>query len=127
MSYILEDSEHLATSLLPLPYAQLTRLLALVFLLVMPLAYVQNLGLLVIPLSFTANVVYFLIDECSGQMEQPFGNDVNDVAIEKTLRCQSHRSRHNSGHCASPVTLPSILCPLSSALSPPIASSYLIV
>lgn len=86
MSNILEDSEHLATSLLPLPYAQLTRLLTLGFLAVIPLAYTSSLGWTIIPLSFVANSVYFLIDECSGQMETPFGEKANDVALEKTLR-----------------------------------------
>ena len=86
MSNILEDSEHLATSLLPLPYAQLTRLLSLGFLMVIPLAYTSSLGWTIIPLSFVANTVYFLIDECSGQMETPFGEKPNDVALEKTLR-----------------------------------------
>ena len=30
--------------------------------------------------------VFFVVDECSGQMELPFGEDANDVEIEKTLR-----------------------------------------
>ena len=86
LSDILEDSEHLAISLLPLPYAQLTRVLALLYLLVLPIAFQPSLGWLSVPLCFVSNLTYFLIDECSGQMEEPFGQDPNDVALEKTLR-----------------------------------------
>jgi len=86
MSNILEDSEHLATTRLPLPYAQVTRLLTLGFLLVVPFAYTTSLGWAIIPLSLVANLVYFLIDECSGQMETPFETKPNDVELEKTLR-----------------------------------------
>lgn len=63
-----ETVEHLGTSLLPLPYAQLTRLLSLIFLLTLPLAYVRSLGLMMPFLSLVANFVLFLIDECSGQV-----------------------------------------------------------
>ena len=86
MANVIEQAEHLATSLLPLPYAQLTRLLMLIFLCLVPIAYVQKLGWVMVPLSFTASTVYFLVDECSGQMETPFGTELNDVEIEKTLR-----------------------------------------
>ena len=58
----------------------------MIFLLVLPLAYTPSLGLGVVPLSFVVNMIYFLIDDCAGQMEEPFGSDPNDVAIEKTLR-----------------------------------------
>ena len=54
--------------------------------LVLPVATATALGWLVIPLCFIVNLTYFLIDECSGQMEEPFGTDPNDVALEKTLR-----------------------------------------
>ena len=83
---ILEDSEHLAISILPLPYAQLTRFLTLLFLMVLPMAYILAIGWGVVPLSFFVNLIYFLMDECAGQMEEPFGDDPNDIAMEKTIR-----------------------------------------
>lgn len=69
-----------------MPYAQVTRGLALIFLIILPLAYTPSLGLGIVPLSFVVNMIYFLIDDCAGQMEEPFGSDPNDVALEKTLR-----------------------------------------
>ena len=86
MAATFEEAEHIATSVLPMPYAQLTRLLMLIFVAILPVAYVQKLGVLMLPLAFTASAVYFLVDECSGQMETPFGTELNDVEIEKTIR-----------------------------------------
>ena len=86
MASTFEDAEHLGTSLLPLPYAQLTRLLTLIFLVFLPLAYVRLLGWVMVPLSVITNFVFFIVDECSGQMELPFGDDANDVEIEKIIR-----------------------------------------
>ena len=81
-----EDVEHLGTTVLPLPYAQLIRLLVLIYLLELPLATVSAIGWGVVPLCFLANIVYFLIDESSAEMEQPFGTDENDIPIEKMIR-----------------------------------------
>lgn len=86
MADTFEDAEHLATSLMPIPYAQTARLLMLCYLILMPMAYVRRLGMAIIPLSLVTNCIYFLIDDCSAQMERPFGNDENDVAVDKTIR-----------------------------------------
>ena len=86
MSDAFEELEHLGQTVIPLPYAQLTRLIAWLFLLELPLALVKELHWGVIPLSLAANVVYFLTDECAAEMEVPFGPDENDVPVEKTCR-----------------------------------------
>ena len=85
MSSTFEEIEHLQTSLLPLPYAQLTRLLALVYLTLQPVAYWNN-PYWMVPLCFLSSLVFFIIDECSGQMEEPFGTDINDVELDKIFR-----------------------------------------
>jgi len=81
-----EAAEHLATSIVPLPYAQLMRVITLVYLMLLPVSVVQTLGWATIPLCFTANIVYFLADSCASEMELPLGSDPNDVDVEKTLR-----------------------------------------
>jgi len=87
MSDTIERCEHLGTTLLPLPYAQLTRLTTIVFLqLVVPFAVIQDLKWCTIPLCLVSNIVYFLTDECASQMEMPFGQDLNDVDLEKMVR-----------------------------------------
>ena len=55
-------------------------------LIALPVAYVRDLAWGMCPLSLVANLVFFVIDECSGEMELPFGNDENDVEVEKILR-----------------------------------------
>ena len=85
-SSLYEEFEHLHNTPIPLPYAQLVRLIALIFLLELPLATVAALSWGVLPLSFTANIVYFLTDACAAEMEQPFGRDANDVQVEKMVR-----------------------------------------
>eukprot|EP00964_Phaeocystis_antarctica_P049197 scaffold28499_cov65-Phaeocystis_antarctica.AAC.5 len=83
---IYEEVEHFGGSVLPLPYAQLTRLIALLFLCLVPISTVHGLGWGVIPLCFFANLVYFLVDDVASQMEVPFGHDANDVDLEKMIR-----------------------------------------
>ena len=61
-------------------------MLVLIYLVELPLATVLSIGWGVIPLSFFANMVYFLIDMTASQMEEPFGSDDNDVPIEKMIR-----------------------------------------
>ena len=61
-------------------------MLVLIYLVELPLATVLSIGWGVIPLSFFANMVYFLIDMTAAQMEEPFGSDDNDVPIEKMIR-----------------------------------------
>ena len=68
-SDLYEDFEHLHNTPIPLPYAQLVRLIALIFLLELPLSAVASLGWGVLPLSLTANIVYFLTDVGAAEME----------------------------------------------------------
>jgi len=86
MSNTFEEVEHLATTVIPLPYAQLTRAIAFLFLAGLPVAVVQRLGWATLPLCLIANCIYFLADECSAQMEMPFGTDADDIPLEKMIR-----------------------------------------
>ena len=81
-----EQIEHLGLTILPLPYAQLTRLVALFFLLLLPLTVPPVLHWGSIPFLFFVNLIYFTADECAAQMETPFGNDTNDIDLEKMIR-----------------------------------------
>ena len=81
MANTYEKFEHIGTTLLPLPYAQLTRFITLIFLaVILPAGLVQSIEWGTIPLQFIANLVYFLTDQCASQMEMPFGGDPNDVS-----------------------------------------------
>eukprot|EP00966_Prymnesium_polylepis_P210744 4879742-Prymnesium_polylepis.1 len=77
MSAVFNDVEVLGTTILPLPYAQVSRFVTLAFLTVLPFALVADLKWLTIPLCFVANIVYFTIDRSAAIMETPFGSDIN--------------------------------------------------
>uniref|UniRef100_A0A7S0L7X1 Bestrophin homolog n=1 Tax=Coccolithus braarudii TaxID=221442 RepID=A0A7S0L7X1_9EUKA len=86
LSALFEQCEHLGITIVPLLYAQLTRLLPTVFLLLLPFSVMRGFTWEAIPFCYCINVVYFALDEASASMEAPFGRDVSDVALEKTLR-----------------------------------------
>ena len=73
-------------TILPLPYAQLTRLVTFMLLVILPWASVGDVRYFCIPLSLVANLVFFTVDECSSQMEAPFGDDSADIDLPKLLR-----------------------------------------
>jgi len=86
LSEAFELIEQLGITILPLPYAQLFRMVTIIYLAVLPFAVVRELGWMAVLLSFLANLVYFTVDECAGEMATPFGADANDVDIEKHVR-----------------------------------------
>ena len=87
MSDLFEEFEHLGMTLLPLPYAQLHRLVAVAFLLLLPFGVSHSVGHLNVLFCFCVNVVYFALDETASIMETPLArDDVSQVAFEKMLR-----------------------------------------
>ena len=51
-----------------------------------------------------ANLVYFTVDECAGEMATPFGADANDVDMEKLIRrLDKHSASLLSVHLNAPV------------------------
>jgi len=87
-SAVFEEIEHLGVSVLPIAYAQLTRLVSLLFLVAFPFAYATEMVTIwsVLSISLIINVLFFTIDECASQMETPFGMGINDVELTKTIR-----------------------------------------
>jgi len=83
---LFEDVDHLSITLLPFPYAQMTRLVALAFLVSLPFEVGEEMGLLTIPMAFCVNLMVFALDECAAQMETPFGDRKYDVDLLKMIR-----------------------------------------
>ena len=83
MSDLFEEFEHLGLTLLPLPFAQLNRLVMIAFLALLPFAAADSAGRLLVPFCLLANVVYFTLDSVAAEMETPFGKAISDVAFEK--------------------------------------------
>jgi len=70
----------------PLAYAQLTRIVCLVFLVLLPFAANVHIRWFVMLVSFLVNVIYFTVDHCASEMETPFGDNTNDIDFDKHLR-----------------------------------------
>lgn len=73
-------------TLLPIHYAMVTRFVALIFLIVLPFAMADDLGILTLPVCFVANLVYLTVDRCASEMENPFGKDETDIDLRKLVR-----------------------------------------
>jgi len=86
MAEVNEEVELLGLTVLPLPYAQLSRMVCIIFLISVPLSCVGDVGWGCLPISFVANVIFFAMDEVSTKMETPFGDDEDDVDLEKMIR-----------------------------------------
>ena len=86
LSSMVEELDYLSFTVLPIAYAQLTRLVSLAFLVILPFCAHVALSYGVIPLSIASNLIYFTVDHCASQMEAPFGDDLMDVDVHKMLR-----------------------------------------
>ena len=86
MTGVFESIELLNMTVLPVAYAQLTRLVCVAFLTVLPFAAFLSLGWGVVILSVAVNMIYFTVDHCASEMEAPFGDDMMDVDLSKIIR-----------------------------------------
>ena len=58
-----------------------------------------------IVVSLTAHIVYFTVDQCASEMETPFGDDMNDIDIDKHIRrIDKHSAALLSIFAESPIT-----------------------
>lgn len=84
---IFEQIEYLGLTIIPLPYAQLTRVVSLFYCLMLPFGVAEDLKwAATITITVVVCIIYFTIDEVSSQMETPFAGRENDVDLEKMIR-----------------------------------------
>jgi len=81
-----DDMVTLGETLMPIPYAQVTRFVSVVFLTVLPFSLVNSLHWYTIPVCFVSNLIYLTVSICASEMEAPFGTDENDVDVSKLVR-----------------------------------------
>lgn len=104
LSATFEEVEFLNMTVLPLAYAQLTRLVCLAFLAILPFSAHVSLRGGVVLLSIASNVIYFTVDYCASEMEAPFGDDEMDVDLRKMLRrIDKHTASLLAMYTAEPV------------------------
>ena len=88
LSNVFEEVEYLGCTIIPLPYAQLTRIVSLFYVITLPFGTAHELKWFTIPLTLALSLIYFVVDECASEMETPFEGRENDVDIEKMIRCE---------------------------------------
>ena len=92
LATVFDQVELLAMTMLPLEYAQASRLACLVFLILLPFSAVESLHWGAIPIAMLANIVFLSIDESASDMEAPFGMDETDVDLESAVRATDIQS-----------------------------------
>jgi predicted membrane chloride channel (bestrophin family) len=86
MGAAFDDMVTLGETLMPIPYAQVSRFISIIFLFVLPFSLVDALHWYIIPVCFTSNLIYLTVSLCASEMEAPFGTDENDVDVSKLVR-----------------------------------------
>ena len=92
LATVFDQVELLAMTMLPLEYAQASRLACLIFLILLPFSAVESLHWGAIPIAMLANIVFLSIDESASDMEAPFGMDETDVDLESAVRATDIQS-----------------------------------
>ena len=75
------SSSEMIKVLLPFPYVQLTKLFMLLFVFTVPIALVGEIGYAAVPTSVMLAMGYLGLDEIANQLENPFGDDDNDLPM----------------------------------------------
>jgi predicted membrane chloride channel (bestrophin family) len=71
---------------IPFPYAQMVKISLVLFILAAPFFVVADYRWAAVPLNFALSVVLLGIDEIAVEIEQPFGDDANDIDLLAVLR-----------------------------------------
>ncbi len=75
--------ERIRSTPMPFAYAVHLRRALMAFCFTLPLALVEKFGLVTIPATMVIAYVLFGIEEIGVEIEDPFGDDVNDLPLEK--------------------------------------------
>jgi len=79
------DCAVIAETPIPFPYVQLAKLFTFIFLFTLPFALVEDLGRLTVIASAILGLGYLGLDAIATEMEQPFGQDLNDLPVAETV------------------------------------------
>jgi len=66
---------------LPFPYAQLLKILMMLFVFSLPFVVVDELGVLTPPISMVVALAFYGLDSVGSELEGPFGVDENDMPL----------------------------------------------
>ena len=78
--------ERLSNTPLPFPYIVLTHRVAYIYCYILPFGLVSSMGWLTPVITILLGYTFFGLDALSEQLEEPFGNDANDLALDALCR-----------------------------------------
>ena len=84
--HLFEQVEYLGKCYLPLPYVQFINYAIILYSMLFPFGIYAHLGVYTPIACFLLGVMLFTIEEIAIELEDPFGEDPNDLDIEKQVR-----------------------------------------
>jgi len=108
MSHVLAGCERIKTTPLPFAYALLLHRTAHIFCLMLPFALAPALGWWTMAVSLLVAYTFFGLDALGDELEDPFGDDPNDLPLDAMSRMLERELRHAQGHADLPPVWPAI-------------------
>ncbi|HUH11096.1 MAG TPA: bestrophin family protein [Brevundimonas sp.] len=108
MSHVLAGCERIKTTPLPFAYALLLHRTAHAFCLMLPFALAPALGWWTLLLSLLVAYTFFGLDALGDELEDPFGDDPNDLPLDAMSRMLERELRHAQGQTDLPPVWPAV-------------------
>lgn len=106
MSHVLAGCERIKTTPLPFAYALLLHRTAHAFCLMLPFALAPALGWWTMAVSLLVAYTFFGLDALGDELEDPFGDDPNDLPLDAMSRMLERELRHAQGQTDLPPVWP---------------------
>jgi len=106
MSHVLAGCERIKTTPLPFAYALLLHRTAHAFCLMLPFALAPALGWWTMAVSLLVAYTFFGLDALGDELEDPFGDDPNDLPLDAMSRMLERELRHAQGRTDLPSVWP---------------------
>lgn len=106
MSHVLAGCERIKTTPLPFAYALLLHRTAHAFCLMLPFALAPALGWWTLAVSLLVAYTFFGLDALGDELEDPFGDDPNDLPLDAMSRMLERELRHAQGWTDLPPVWP---------------------
>lgn len=106
MSHVLAGCERIKTTPLPFAYALLLHRTAHAFCLMLPFALAPALGWWTMAVSLLVAYTFFGLDALGDELEDPFGDDPNDLPLDAMSRMLERELRHARGQTDLPPVWP---------------------
>ncbi|MNU62283.1 Bestrophin, RFP-TM, chloride channel [compost metagenome] len=106
MSHVLAGCERIKTTPLPFAYALLLHRTAHAFCLMLPFALAPALGWWTMAVSLLVAYTFFGLDALGDELEDPFGDDPNDLPLDAMSRMLERELRHAQGRTDLPLVWP---------------------